>query len=168
MENGNPEEIKDMVKIPSLQAEGENLDVTPLQTEPKITSAIPTAQEETQDIGKNTPNSEGRNLRTKPFVDYKKLENPNTRTPSLQYTPSPSQSPAPPDITRPTETSKAKSKSQEKANLALEKLFENLILDDQDYSFRASDHLAVKTGTSLKTILSLIKDTSGISLVQVN
>ena len=46
MENGQPDKIGEMTKIPGLQAEGEISDVTPLQTSPKITLSIPTTQEQ--------------------------------------------------------------------------------------------------------------------------
>ena len=66
-------------------------------------------------------------------IDYRKLDNPKSRLPSLQST---SQSPVPSqNITRPTESSKAKNRSQEQANFALESLYKNIL----EYSFNASN-----------------------------
>src|SRR6202522_967132 len=133
-ENGQPDEIGEMTKIPSLQAEGEILNITPSQTSPKNTSSIPTTQEQ--------PLEEPRKLRERTTaMNYRKMNNPMSRTPIFHQT-TPLQSPIPtiaPDITTSMEASKANSNSQEKANLALEALMENLFLNDHDQSYRASD-----------------------------
>ena len=134
-ENEEPGELKEIAKVPSLQAEGENLDSTPLQTEPKFSSGTPQNAETLLDTQeKSDDSSKIRNLRRTAQIDYRKLNNPQAKLPSLRNLPSPSQSPlptAPSDITRATESSKTKSKSQEKTNLALEKIIQEQI----EYSF---------------------------------
>src|SRR6202522_3142067 len=70
------------------------------------------------------------------------MNNPMSRTPIFHRTTPLLQSPVPtiaPDITTSTEASKAKPNSQEKANIALEALIKNLILDNHDQSYQASD-----------------------------
>ena len=143
-ENEEPGELKEIAKIPSLQAEGENLDVAPLQTKPEITSMTPQDATKPQDTQEQLDHpSEPRNFRTRgAIIDYRKMSNPLARLPSLRNIPSPSPSPvptSPPDITRATESSKAKNKPQEKANLALEKLYEQIIEEQIEYSFISSN-----------------------------
>jgi hypothetical protein len=142
-ENDELKELEDFVKIPGLQAEGENFEGPSLQTE-----------SETQPIPPKIPSTSLDNLleqtevlelprlrsRTNP-IDYRKMDNPKSRLPSLCHT---SQSPVPPDITRPTEASKAKNKIQEQANFALENLYEK-ILQDLEYSFSTSNQDDPKT-----------------------
>src|SRR6202522_4871488 len=85
LENGQPDEIGEMTKIPGLQAEGEILDITPLQTSPKNTSSIPTTQEQ--------PLEEPRKLRERTTaMNYRKMNNPMSRTPIFHRT-TPLQSP---------------------------------------------------------------------------
>jgi hypothetical protein len=142
-ENDELKELKDFVKIPGLQAEEENFEGPSLQTKP-----------ETQPISPKIPSTPLDNLleqtevlelprlrsRTNP-IDYRKMDNPKSRLPSLRHT---SQSLIPPDITRPTEASKAKNKIQEQANFALENLYEK-ILQDLEYSFSTSNQDDPKT-----------------------
>ena len=137
-ENEEPGELEEIAKIPSLQAEGENLDSTPSQTDPKIKSIPPKINAASQDTLERPDDSlEPRNFRTKTRtaqIDYRKMNNPLAKLPSLRNTPSPSQlsaSNSPPDITRATESSKAKEKSQEKTNIALEEIIQEQI----EYSF---------------------------------
>ena len=69
-------------------------------------------------------------------IDYRKLDNPKSRLSSPWST---SQSPVPSqNINRLTESSKAKNRSQEQANFALESLYKN-ILENIEYSFNASN-----------------------------
>ncbi|PPR03915.1 hypothetical protein CVT26_001232 [Gymnopilus dilepis] len=70
------------------------------------------------------------------------MNNPDSRTPALRWTPSPLQSPsptAPPDITRHTESSRAKTRSREKANISLEKLFDKILEEQIDYCFNSAE-----------------------------
>ena len=107
----------------------------------KIISKDPTTPEDT------SKSKEGPDLlrlwsRTNP-IDYRKLDNPKSRLPSLNVT---SQSPTPPpDVSRPTEASKAKNKNQEQANLALENLYKKIMENIQEYSFSALDQGDLKT-----------------------
>ena len=72
-------------------------------------------------------------------IDYRKLDNPKSRLPSLQST---SQSPVPSqNITRLMESSKAKNRSQEQVNFALESLYKDIL----EYSFNASNTNDPKT-----------------------
>ena len=69
-------------------------------------------------------------------IDYRKLDNPKSKLSSPWST---SQSPVPSqNINRLTESSKAKNRSQEQANFALESLYKN-ILENIEYSFNASN-----------------------------
>src|SRR6202522_2537650 len=78
-ENGQPDEIGEMIKIPGLQAEGEILDITPSQTSPKNTSPIPITQEQ--------PLEEPRKLRERTTaMNYRKMNNPMSRTPIFHRT----------------------------------------------------------------------------------
>ena len=142
-ENDEPRELEDFVKIPGLQAEGEDCpEETPLQTEsesqPIVAKIIPkdhTTNPENISRPKEIPELPKLQSRMN-TIDYRKLDNPKSRLPSLRAT---SQSPIPSlDISGPTEASKAKNKSQEQANFALERLYKK-ILDNIEYSFSASN-----------------------------
>jgi hypothetical protein len=124
--NENDEPTSEMVSLPGVPAEGEIIidpAETPATDAPK--PSIPQPNTPTQD--------DSRNLRDKPKINYRQLNNPSSRQPSGKITiripPKLSSTPAtPPDISRPTESSKAK--TIEKANLAAEIL-------EQDYAFQA-------------------------------
>ena len=112
IENDEPKELEDFVKIPGLQAEEENFKGPTLQTEPETQSLNPKIFPTPSDnLLKQTEVPELPRLqsRTNP-IDYRRMDNPKSRLPSLCHT---SQSPIPLDITRPTEASKAKNKIQE-------------------------------------------------------
>ena len=81
-ENEEPRKLKEVAKIPSLQAEGENLDSTPLQTELKTPLTSQDAME-TQDTQEKPEHpSEPRNFHTRgALINYRKLSNPLARLP---------------------------------------------------------------------------------------
>ena len=136
-ENDEPKELEDFAKIPGLQAEGENSKGPPSQTEPETTPKNPTSSTNIPE----TPEAPRLRSRTTQ-IDYRKLDNPKSRLPSLRHT---SQSLVPPpNVTRPTEASKAKNKNQEQANFALENLYDK-ILEDIEYSFSTSNQDEPKT-----------------------
>ena len=130
-ENDKPRELEDFAKIPSLQAEGEqasqkpDLQIPALQT--KQETKIMTAKiiEIPMDMPETLAEQELPRLQSRMTpIDYRKLDNPKSRLPSLQST---SQSPVPSqNITRPMESSKAKNRSQEQVNFALESLYWNI------------------------------------------
>ena len=144
-ETDEPKELEDFVKIPGLQAEGENSEDTPSQTEPETQSTppkIPSTAPEHLYKQNITPEFPTLRSRTTP-IDYRKMDNPQSRLPSLRTT---SQSPTiTPNVTRPTESSKAKNKIPEQANFALEKIYEKVMDNLQEYSFSASDQNDPKT-----------------------
>ena len=77
-ENDEPKELEDFAKIPGLQAEGENSKGPPSQTEPKITPKNPTSSTNIPE----TPEAPRLHSRTTQ-IDYRKLDNPKSRLPSL-------------------------------------------------------------------------------------
>ena len=145
-ENEEPKEIEDFTNFPGLQAEGENSQVPSSQTElentPKIStiSTIPKEPQHTQ----NDPRESHQLHTRRATIDYRKLDNPQSRLPSLQNIPSPTPT-RPPDISRPTESSKAKSKIQEQANFALGQLFGQILNDQLEYSFNSVNQDDPKT-----------------------
>ena len=145
-ENDKPRELEDFAKIPSLQAEGEqasqkpDLQIPALQT--KQETKIMTAKiiEIPMDMPETLAEQELPRLQSRMTpIDYRKLDNPKSRLPSLQST---SQSPVPSqNITRLMESSKAKNRSQEQVNFALESLYKDIL----EYSFNASNTNDPKT-----------------------
>ena len=132
------EEPTDLVgEVPGISAEGEtkeNPASTPALETSKIDSNIPAQIEIIE--------PETRTLRAKPKVDYKQLNNPPIRQPPIQkpsgFTiriPKPT---IPPDITRPTEASKAKTTEKDKANLAIDALWKN-VLEEEEFAFRTNE-----------------------------
>ena len=109
-ENEKPGELEEIAKILSLQAEGENLDSTSLQTELKITSIVSQNITSSQDKSNEPQNFCIR----KTQIDYRKMGNPLVKLPSPRNIPSPSQPSVSttPDITRAMESSKAKNGSK--------------------------------------------------------
>jgi hypothetical protein len=106
-ENDELKELEDFVKIPGLQAEEENFEGPSLQTKPE-TQPIPQKVPSTPlgNLLEQTEVPELPRLRSRTnLINYRKMDNPKSRLPSLCHT---SQSPVPPNITRPTEVSKAK------------------------------------------------------------
>ncbi len=131
------EELTDLVgEVPGISAEGET------EENPASTPAL-----ETSKIDSNTPaqieiiEPETRTLRAKPKVNYKQLNNPPIWQPPIQkpsgFTiriPKPT---IPLDITRPTEASKAKTTEKDKANLAIDTLWGNIL--EEEYAFRTNE-----------------------------
>ena len=68
-----------------MQAEGENSDDTPSQTEEKIESITPKINTASQDTQENiNTSSEPRNFQIRgATIDYRKLNNPQSKLPSL-------------------------------------------------------------------------------------
>jgi hypothetical protein len=143
-ENDKPKELEDFVKIPGLQAEGENFEGPPLQTEPEnqsIPPKIPTTPPEILLQQSETPELPRLHPKTNP-IDYRKMDNPKFRLSSLYIT---FQSLTPTsDVTRPTKASKTKNKTQDQANFALENLYKK-ILENLECSFSISNQDNPKT-----------------------
>ena len=125
-ENEEPRGLEIYNEIPGLRAEGEPGNVDAMQTTPetRITTPEPTI--------KLPDEITARQLRPREeILDYRKINNPQARKPSLRYTPSPS--PGPIDVTRPTISSAAK--SSERTNISLEN--SDIKIDFNDAAFVA-------------------------------
>ena len=134
-ENEEPRELE-VIEMPGLQSEGEDVNNTPLQTTSNdldVTQDTPkNANEPTYNEIPPPDEPQTRNLRPRNAkIDYKQLNDPSLRQPSTRSkapsTPTPS-----PDVSRPTESTKAKTTLKEKAILAIE----TLVLEEE-FAFSA-------------------------------
>src|SRR6266508_4358749 len=140
-ENDKPEQYGE---VPGVSAEVESgINPTSTQTEkgtdPQDVPTVPTS---------NIPQveTETRNLRPRTKIDYKQLSNPSIRQPPQKTQqpsrltiriPRPSTPATPHDVSRPTEASKAKTIGKDKANLAMDTLWKNIL--EEEFAFRTNE-----------------------------
>jgi IS30 family transposase len=134
-ENEEPRELE-VIEMPGLQSEGEDVNNTPLQTtsnNPDVTQDTPkNANEPTYNEIPPPDEPQTRNLRPRNAkIDYKQLNDPSLRQPSTRSKASSTPTPSP-DVSRPTESTKAKTTLKEKAILAIE----TLVLEEE-FTFSA-------------------------------
>jgi len=140
-ENDEPEQYGE---IPGISAEGESgINPTSTQTKQGLTTDpqdVPTVP--TSNIPQETEN---RNLQPRTKIDYKQLNNPSIRQPPQETQqpprltiriPRPSTRATPPNVSRPTEASKAKTIGKDKANLAMDTLWKNIL--EEEFAFRTN------------------------------
>jgi hypothetical protein len=115
------DELKELeiVELPGSRSEGENKEDSDSRTTPEPEQEEPPTQPDP--IPAET-DDDSRKLRTRTTtLDYKKIGNPQARTPGQRHTNKA------PDVTRPTEVSKAKQRTVEHTSVAVEEVVEDIL-----------------------------------------
>ena len=132
-ENEKPQELE-VIEVPGLEAEGEDHMVPASNTPIENVGNTPKIPEEPKLEIKSPEIRETRNLRAKPKIDYRQLNDPLLRQPSIRKTSQKS----PPDDSPHTKAPKATTTTKERANLAMDTLWK-MILEGEEFAFRANE-----------------------------